>query len=178
MALGQYQVSGNAAYWLGTISAVFTRFYSFRTTYSWKRLICACSSFSGPSSDGVQNRGYQWRLCVAQRYPSGFLSTAASAICILIRRGTLTVLLVVLLGRVEHARGRDLRHDLGILEADPVSPCSRKRVPTTCPALQQSLGGRPRPVRGYDRRWTSGTLPSAPMSEPSTHECPCCVPGN
>jgi NADH-ubiquinone oxidoreductase chain 5 len=30
VALGQYQVSGNAAYWLGTISAVFTRFYSFR----------------------------------------------------------------------------------------------------------------------------------------------------
>jgi NADH-ubiquinone oxidoreductase chain 5 len=30
VALGQYQVSGNAAYWLGTISAVLTRFYSFR----------------------------------------------------------------------------------------------------------------------------------------------------
>jgi NADH-ubiquinone oxidoreductase chain 5 len=30
VALGQYQVSGNAAYWLGTISAVFTAFYSFR----------------------------------------------------------------------------------------------------------------------------------------------------
>ncbi len=30
VALGQYQVSGNAAYWLGTISAVFTRFYSRR----------------------------------------------------------------------------------------------------------------------------------------------------
>nr|UHB41884.1 NADH dehydrogenase subunit 5 [Apiotrichum gracile] len=30
VALGQYQISGNAAYWLGTISAVFTRFYSFR----------------------------------------------------------------------------------------------------------------------------------------------------
>ncbi|BEI87280.1 NADH dehydrogenase subunit 5 (mitochondrion) [Cutaneotrichosporon cavernicola] len=30
VALGQYEVSGNLAYWLGTISAVFTRFYSFR----------------------------------------------------------------------------------------------------------------------------------------------------
>lgn len=30
VALGQYEVSGNVAYWLGTISAVFTRFYSFR----------------------------------------------------------------------------------------------------------------------------------------------------
>jgi len=30
VALGQYEVSGNIAYWLGTISAVFTAFYSFR----------------------------------------------------------------------------------------------------------------------------------------------------
>lgn len=30
VALGQYEVSGSLAYWLGTISAVFTRFYSFR----------------------------------------------------------------------------------------------------------------------------------------------------
>jgi len=30
VALGQYEVSGNVAYWLGTISAVFTAFYSFR----------------------------------------------------------------------------------------------------------------------------------------------------
>lgn len=30
VALGQYEVSGNVAYWLGTISAVLTRFYSFR----------------------------------------------------------------------------------------------------------------------------------------------------
>jgi NADH-ubiquinone oxidoreductase chain 5 len=30
LALGQYEVSGNIAYWLGTISAVFTAFYSFR----------------------------------------------------------------------------------------------------------------------------------------------------
>lgn len=30
VALGQYEVSGNLAYWLGTISAVFTAFYSFR----------------------------------------------------------------------------------------------------------------------------------------------------
>ena len=32
VALGQYEVSGNVAYWLGTISAVFTAFYSFRYT--------------------------------------------------------------------------------------------------------------------------------------------------
>lgn len=30
VALGQYEVSGTIAYWLGTISAVFTAFYSFR----------------------------------------------------------------------------------------------------------------------------------------------------
>jgi NADH-ubiquinone oxidoreductase chain 5 len=30
VALGQYELSGNVAYWLGTISAVFTAFYSFR----------------------------------------------------------------------------------------------------------------------------------------------------
>jgi len=30
VALSQYEVSGNIAYWLGTISAVFTAFYSFR----------------------------------------------------------------------------------------------------------------------------------------------------
>lgn len=30
VARGQYEMSGNAAYWLGTISAIFTRFYSFR----------------------------------------------------------------------------------------------------------------------------------------------------
>ena len=30
VALGQYEVSGNTAYWLGTVSAVFTAFYSFR----------------------------------------------------------------------------------------------------------------------------------------------------
>ena len=30
VAFGQYEVSGNIAYWLGTISAVFTAFYSFR----------------------------------------------------------------------------------------------------------------------------------------------------
>lgn len=30
LALGQYEVSGNIAYWLGTLSAVFTAFYSAR----------------------------------------------------------------------------------------------------------------------------------------------------
>lgn len=30
VALGQYELSGNVAYWLGTISAVFTAFYSLR----------------------------------------------------------------------------------------------------------------------------------------------------
>jgi NADH-ubiquinone oxidoreductase chain 5 len=30
VALGQYELSGNIAYWLGTISAVFTAFYSLR----------------------------------------------------------------------------------------------------------------------------------------------------
>lgn len=30
VALGQYEVSGNVAYWLGTLSAVFTAFYSAR----------------------------------------------------------------------------------------------------------------------------------------------------
>lgn len=30
VALGQYELSGNVAYWLGTISAAFTAFYSFR----------------------------------------------------------------------------------------------------------------------------------------------------
>jgi NADH-ubiquinone oxidoreductase chain 5 len=30
VAFGQYEVSGNIAYWLGTLSAVFTAFYSFR----------------------------------------------------------------------------------------------------------------------------------------------------